>query len=358
MRVERQQPAAPPPTRQPAEPGWPEQPSRQDGQYGSPGGYGSGQPATAPYGAQPSPGQPATAPYGAQPGYGQPGAGPSGPGNYDPASYGQSGYSGQGPGGQQLPPGRARRKRRRSKRRRFTMAGFIILVVLILLVIFDQVGKAVAENQIASQITSADAQIHPSISIKEGLGDPFLGQIITRDLKELDISASNVTVPGSPVMITSVSAQAKGIHINGSFNGGKVDSITATVFLAYSSLSNALSSESSGIASLTLTSAGNGELKASFGIAGASLLTETGKITLKGNQVSIVWVSSGSGSDGNPIGDIIGGLAGGGSGGSGTLPNLNFTIPKLPAGVQITGFTVGSQGITVMGGAHNTTLSQ
>jgi hypothetical protein len=358
VRVEQQQPASPPPARQPAEPGWPEQPSRQGGQYGSPGGYGSGQPATAPYGSQPASGQPATAPYGSQPGYGQPGAGPSGPGNYDPASYGQSGYSGQGPGGQQLPPGRARRKRRRSKRRRFTMAGFIVLVVLILLVIFDQVGKAVAENQIASQITSADAQIHPSISIKEGLGDPFLGQIITRDLKELDISASNVSVPGSPVTITSVSAQAKGIHINGSFNGGKVDSITATVFLAYSSLSNALSSESSGIASLTLTSAGNGELKASFGIAGANLLTETGKITLKGNQVSIVWVSSGSGGDGNPIGDIIGGLAGGGSGGSGTLPNLSFTIPKLPAGVQITGFTVGSQGITIMGGAHNTTLSQ
>jgi hypothetical protein len=236
------------------------------------------------------------------------------------------------------------------------MAGFIVLVVLILLVIFDQVGKAVAENQIASQITSADAQIHPSISIKEGLSHPFLGQIITRDLQELDISASNVTIPNSPVTISSVSAQAKGIHINGSFNGGKVDSITATVFLGYSSLSNALSSESSGIASLTLTSAGNGELKASFGIAGANLLTETGKITLKGSQVSIVWVSSGD--SGNPIGDIIGGLAGGGSGGSGTLPNLSFTIPKLPAGIQITGFTVGSQGITIMGGAHNTTLSQ
>jgi len=233
---------------------------------------------------------------------------------------------------------------------------FAVIVLVILAVIGDQVGKAVAENQFASQITSNDPQIHPSISIKESLGDPFLTQIITHDLTEVDISASNVVA--GPVTITSVNAVAKGLHINSSFSGGKVDTINATVFIGYPSISNALSSQTSGLANLTLSSAGNGEIKASFGAFGVdNTATETGKITLKGNQVTVTFTGSGNGGDGG-LGGIIGSITGGGSGGSGTLPPLSFTIPKLPAGVAITGFTVGSQGITIMGSAHNQSLSQ
>lgn len=232
------------------------------------------------------------------------------------------------------------------------MSVFAVIVVLILLVIGDRVANAVAEHEIANQIHSADSQINPSVSIQ---GFPFLTQIISRDLQEIDISASNI--PAGGVTISSVHAAAKGVHINGSFNGGKVDSITATVFISFSSLSSALSSQSQGFASLKLSPAGNGDIKASVGVLGSNVITETGKITLKGNQVSVAWQQggSGSGNDGG-IGGIIGGIVGGSGGAS--LPNLNFTIPKLPAGIQITGFTVGSQGITVMGGAHNTTLSQ
>ena len=70
------------------------------------------------------------------------------------------------------------------------MSVFTVVVVLIVLVIADVVAKQVAEYEIANQITSADSSIHPSISIK---GFPFLTQVATRDLKEIDISASNVT---------------------------------------------------------------------------------------------------------------------------------------------------------------------
>lgn len=225
---------------------------------------------------------------------------------------------------------------------------FGIIVVIILLVIGDFVAKAVAENQIANQIKQADSQVNPSVNIP---GFPFLTQVVARNIHEIDISASNV--PAGPVTISSVHAVAKGVHVNGSFNGGKVDTITATAFIGYASLSSALTSESNGVANLTLSSAGNGELKATFGVLGANLLTETGKITLKGNQVSLAF----TGADNSGVGGLINGLTGGGSGGSG-LANLDFTIPKLPAGVQITGFTVGTQGITMMGDAHNTTLSQ
>jgi LmeA-like phospholipid-binding len=357
--------------------GWPEQPpqyggSGSGGQYGSSGQGGSGQGNTpSGYGGAPSGYGSAPAGYGSAPaGYG--GSGPSGSGGQFGGSsdtaqyesepgYGSPAYPGQpGAGVTAPPPGSSRRPRRRRRHRGITMTVFAIIVLLILAVIGDQVGKAVAENQFASQIKSADPQIQPSINIKESLGDPFLKQIATRDLTEVDISASNISVPAGPatLTITSVSAVAKGIHINGSFNGGKVDSITATVFIGYSSLSSALSSQTDGIANLTLSSAGNGLIKASFGVLGANIATETGKITLKGNTVTVAF-TGGSG-DSTGIGGIIGAVTGGsgGSGGSSTIPTMSFTIPKLPAGVQITGFTVGTQGITINGSAQNQNLSQ
>jgi hypothetical protein len=348
VRIGQQPP--PPPSRQGDGPGWQQQ--RYGGQGATPGGYGSpGRYGPADeYGASqdafdrqgPSQrgfdqqgfgeqgfGQQATAPYGPEPGYGQqPGDGPDGLG----------------------PRPTGRRKRRRSGRRRLTIWLSVIVVLLILLVVADRVSVKIAENEIASQITTSDPQIHPSVTIP---GFPFLTQVATRDIHEIDLSASNVAA--GPVTISSVRAVAKGVHVNGSFNGGKVDTITATVFVGFSSLSSALSSESSGIANLTLSSAGNNDVKASFGVLGTNLLTETGKITLSGNQVTVTWISNGSG-DSNGIGSLIGGLTGSGSGAA--LQPLHFTIPKLPAGVQVKSFTVGTQGITITGGAQNTTLSQ
>jgi hypothetical protein len=335
-----QPPSAPPPQQgsysppaapgRQAEPGWPEQPPR----YGS-SGPGDG-----------------TAPYGSDAGYeGRPGN--RGPGHGGPG-YGSPGY---GAPGRAMPENQSgvRRPRRRRRGRRITMAVFAIVVVLILLVIGDRIAVAVAEHEIASQIHSADTGINPSVDIK---GFPFLTQVVSRDLQEIDINASNVAA-GS-VTITSVHAVAKGVHVNGSFNGGEVDNITANVFVSFASLSSALSSQSQGFASLKLAPAGNGEIKATVGVAGTTIISETGKITLKGNQVTVAWQqSSGDGGDDGGIGAIIGGIVGGsGSGGGTALPNLNFTIPKLPAGIQINRFAVGSQGITVMGGASHTTLSQ
>jgi hypothetical protein len=47
----------------------------------------------------------------------------------------------------------------------------------------------------------------------------------------------------------------------------------------------------------------------------------------------------------------------GGSGGS-TLPNLDFTLPKLPAGLQVKSFMVTSAGVSITVAAQHTTLSQ
>jgi hypothetical protein len=300
---------------QPAEPGWPE-PPRQG--YGAQG-YGSSQ------------------------GYGAPGA--PAQGNAAPG-YGPPGYGAQDYGPQQgAPQGRVRPKRRR---RRWLMALFALIVVLILLVIGDRVAVAIAENQIASQIKSADSAISPSVNIK---GFPFLTQVISRNLQEIDISAKDIPAGTSGVTISSVSAQAKGVHINSSFNGGKVDSILGSAFVSFSSVGTALSSQTGGLADLSLSAAGPQEIKVTADLGGVAKLQQVGKVTMTGNHVSIVWKNTaGSDTGGIDIGSILGG--------SNTLPDLNFDIPKLPAGLQVKSFSITQQGLSVTVAAHNTTLSQ
>ncbi|MCW2934674.1 MAG: hypothetical protein JWM19_5636 [Actinomycetia bacterium] len=268
---------------------------------------------------------------------GQYGMPPTDTPQYGSPQYGQeSGYDNQPPS----PPAGQRRRPKRRKRR-IVMSIFTVVVVLIVLVIADVVAKQVAEYEIANQITSADSQIHPSVTIR---GFPFLTQVATRDLKEIDISASNVAA--GPVTITSVSAQAKGVHVNGSFNGGEVDSISGTVFIGFQSLSSALSSQSQGIGNVSLTDAGPHSIKASFGIGGANLLTQTGTVAIKGMQISVTWSQSGGG---GILGSVLG---------SGTLPPLSFTLPKLPAGLQVKNFVVTPTGVSVTVAAQHTTLSQ
>jgi hypothetical protein len=230
------------------------------------------------------------------------------------------------------------------------MALFSLLVLLILLVIGDRVAVAIAESQIASQIKQADSAINPSVNIH---GFPFLTQVISRNLQEIDISANNV--PAGPVSISSVSAQAKGVHINSSFNGGEVDSILGSAFVSFASVGSALSAQTGGLADLKLSAAGPDTIHLSANIGGAATLDETGKVKIANNHVTITWQKSAGSSDnsGIDIGSILSGL-----GDNGALPNLDFDIPKLPAGLQVKSFAVTQQGLSVTVAAHNTTLSQ
>jgi DUF2993 family protein len=310
---------------QPAEPGWPEQPPPRQG-------YGSQD-----YGSQG---------YGSAPGYGS----PSSPaqGNAAPG-YGPQGYRAQDYGPQ--PAGLGGRGRPRRRRRRWIMALFSVLVLLILLVIGDRVAVAIAESQIASQIKQADNAISPSVNIK---GFPFLTQVISRNLQEIDISAKDI--PAGPVSISSVSAQAKGVHINSSFNGGKVDSILGTAFVSFASVGSALSAQTGGLAGVQLSAAGPDTIRLKADLGGAATLEETGKVKIANNHVTITWQKTGgSGGDngGIDIGSILSGLGAGDA-----LPNLDFDIPKLPAGLQVKSFAVTQQGLSVTVAAQNTTLSQ
>jgi len=231
------------------------------------------------------------------------------------------------------------------------MSIFALAVVLILLVVGDRVAVAIAENDIANQVQSqAKLTAKPSVDIP---GFPFLTQVIAKDLHEVDISMNNV--PAGPVTITSIHAVAKGLHINGSWNGGLIDSINGTAFISFGALGNALSSTGADkIVSISLSQAGPNKVKATASFAGLASVTETATVTQTGDKITVVWDNNGSSSSG---GGILGGILDGGNGP--TLPNLSFTLPpNVPAGLKLASVSVTSQGVVATVSAQHTYLSE
>jgi LmeA-like phospholipid-binding len=299
--------------------GWPEQPpayGQQPLPYGQqPPGYGE-QPSA--YGQQQPAGYEQTAAYGQQPpGYGQ----------QDPS------YSEVPPYGEVPPSGRSRPRRRRHRGRGL----LITLIVLIgLLIAADFGAKAYAESAIASKIDSSGLGVKPSVSIE---GFPFLTQVAARDLKQIDISASNFTV--KQVAIRSLNATATGVRPNASFNGATINQINGTLVVSFTTITNLVP-----VPGLTVSADpadGPNAIKLNSSLGGA-----TGKIEQTSPNVITVDVGK------------LTGLAGLASllGGSSIASSYTFDIPKLPAGLVVRSVTVTSQGIVAKASAKNTTLSQ
>jgi hypothetical protein len=251
--------------------------------------------------------------------------------NYQPRS--QGGWPQQPPYGQQPPSAQPRPRKRRRRGRGLLIT---LIVVIALLVAADFGAKAYAENAIASKIDSSGLGTKPSVTIE---GFPFLTQVAARDLKQIDISASNFTV--HQVVISSLTATATGVHPNASFNGATVNQINGTVVVSFTTVSNLVP-----VPGLTVTADpadGPDAVKLNSAIGGA-----VGKIEqTSSNQITV------------QVGNLTG-LAGLASllGGSTLASSYTFDIPKLPAGLVVRSVTVTSQGIVATASAQNTTLSQ
>jgi hypothetical protein len=216
------------------------------------------------------------------------------------------------------------------------MALFAIIVLLILATIGDRVANAIAENEIASQFVKNGFPVKPSVTIE---GFPFLTQLVAHDIHVIDISASNV--PAGPVTITSVKGKMTGVHLNSSFNGGKVDHITGTLFVSFASLAAAGGGGTG--TGISMSADGSDKVKITADVAGQAIDTEVAKVSQTApNQISIQVQPSGS-----PLSGLLT-----------SFGSYSFPIPKLPAGPRVTGVSVTSQGITVSAAASNTTLTQ
>ncbi|MGH3167697.1 MAG: LmeA family phospholipid-binding protein [Trebonia sp.] len=221
------------------------------------------------------------------------------------------------------------------RRRRRGRGWIVLLVILILLavafVIGDQVARSYAQNMIAAKFKSEGLSVKPSVSIK---GWPFLTQVAGRDVRTIDISASNFTQ--DKLDIASMNATATGVHINSSFNGATIDSITGTVLITYSSAASAI-----GVPGLTFTddpSAGPNTAKVSDGpISTTAHVDKAGpyKIGLQLQDLQAL--------QGLPV----------------QVPSsFTLNLPRFPAGIQLSGVSLTAQGLKLSIAAQNTTLSQ
>ena len=322
--------------------GWPEQPPARGGQPGQNGGQGQYGGQQGGYGGQQ--GQ-----QGQQPPYGQQSSGseetvPRGlrPSGWQHPQQPPSGYEetvargAQQPAGQeyqQPPAGQSRPPKRRHRGRRWLIA---LIVLILVLVAIDFGAKAFAENAIATKIDSSGLGTKPSVDIE---GFPFLTQVASRDLSQIDINASNFTV--KQVVISSLHATATGVRPTSSFNGATISKINGTVVVSFATVTNLIP-----IPGLTVgpdPADGPDAIKFNSSLGGA-----TGKIEQSSPNVITVQVGN------------LTGLAGLASliGGSTIASSYTFDIPPLPAGLVVRSITITSQGIVATASAQNTTLSQ
>ena len=106
-------------------------------------------------------------------------------------------------------------------------------MLIVVLVAADFGAKAFAENAIATKIDSSGLGTKPSVDIE---GFPFLTQVASRDLSQIDINASNFTV--KQVVISSLHATATGVRPNASFNGATISKINGTVVVSFATVTN------------------------------------------------------------------------------------------------------------------------
>jgi hypothetical protein len=243
---------------------------------------------------------------------------------YEPGSYDQATYAQQAA----TPP-------RRRRRKRWPIVLTVVIVLLLaILGIGDQVAKAAAQNDIASQIQSSGLSAKPSVSIE---GWPFLTQVLAHDVKTIDISGNNETASGSKVAF-NFTAKATGVHLNSSFNGATVDNINGQATLPFSSVANLL--PVSGVTLSPDPAKGPNAVTADLGIAGSV----TGTVQLSGQTKIVVSLNGATG-----LASILGSASG---------QSYTIDIPKLPAGLVVRSVSVNSQGIVATASASNTTLSQ
>jgi hypothetical protein len=243
---------------------------------------------------------------------------------------------------QQRPPEPPTFVTRRRRRKGPLIALITVIVLLVLLVVSDRVANAFAENQMASQVQSSlDLSGKPHVSIQ---GFPFWTQLLAKDFKTVDITASNETINspsagGGALEIASLNATLHGLHFQGfSSNSATVDQFNASALVTFTALANV-----GGIPQgIQLTADGGNKVKATISLGPLSDTAEAQVTQTGSNTINVKVIDAG----GIPTSAL------------GNLADFNISIPKLPPGVSIQSVSVTQQGVMVSISGQNTTLSQ
>lgn len=206
----------------------------------------------------------------------------------------------------------------------------VVIVLLAVLVAADFAARAVAQNEVATQIKSQGFPKKPDVSIK---GFPFLTQLAGRDFHQVTISSGKV--PEGPVTLETVDAVLNGVHVNSSFNGATVDRLTGTAVITFPEIANALTSEAGPLGSLvgstglTLTSVGGNEVRADVNLLITSFSATWRVTSLSGNVIDVKLVSS----NGLPSSVLS------------SVSNIKVPLSGLPLGLKIDSVTVTPDGV-------------
>ncbi len=223
----------------------------------------------------------------------------------------------------------------RARRRHPLRTVIIVLIVLLgLLVALDFAARAIAQNKVASEIQQQGFPKKPSVSIQ---GFPFLTQVISHDFKDILISSSDITE--GPLQIQSINATMSGVHVNSSFQGGTVDHLNGTMTVTFPALASAMTSQAGALGSLvgsglTLSDAGNNEVKTSLNLLGGLASgTAVWQVTRTGHNDIHVHLVSSSG-----IGSSV--LSG--------ISDITVPLPALPMGMTIQSISVTPTGLVAV----------
>jgi hypothetical protein len=227
------------------------------------------------------------------------------------------------------------RARRSGCLRTFSVA---LVALVVLLVAADFIAKSFAQNKLASEIQQHGFPKKPSVSIA---GFPFLTQVISHNLKQVNISSQNI--PEGPVNISQVSAVMKGIHLGSGFTSGTVSQVHGSVLVTFSSLARTLNSQIGplgalvGSSGLTLSAASSDEVKATL-----DLLVASGSATWRISRIS-----------GQEFNARLVGSSGVPSSLLGSISSFNIRIPQLPLGMKIDSVRITPAGVVGSISGHN-----
>jgi hypothetical protein len=216
------------------------------------------------------------------------------------------------------------------RRRHPLRAVIIILIVVIgLLVAADFAARAYAESKTAAEIQQHGFPKKPNVDIE---GFPFLTQVAAHKLNDIQISSSNVTE--DHVVLASINASLKNVHINGAFSGGTIGSLHGTAAITFPALTNAVAAQAGSLgqlakSALTFSAASPSEVKATLKVLIFSGTVVWRVTTSAGNVINVQLVSTGGLPSYllSPISDI------------------KLHLPSLPLGLALQGISVSSSGL-------------
>ena len=220
-------------------------------------------------------------------------------------------------------------KRRHTGRNVFV----VVLALLIILVVVDRLAVYFVQGKIASEIQDQGFSTKPDVSVK---GFPFLTQVASRDLKDIEISSNRVKA--GPVVIKRLDADMKDTKVDSSFSGGTVGHLDGSGLISFGGLSNTIGNLAGGGplsdllgGGLTLSSAGHNEIKAKVDLAVISGSAVLKVVRVSGTKIKVQLISS------NGLPSEL----------TDQLKNLTVPIPSLPLGLKIESVSVTSAGISI-----------